>query len=162
MPTALDLHPAARRLAALALASIALSASCGTAHAQDADARRLAAVWPGTTINIVVDEGAVEPRSIGSYALRLYDGRRGGDDHDLYLTGVARPRDGGLLKLDFADLDGDGAAELVVVMQSAGSGGYLAADAFRLRHGVLSRVAGVEGLAPSADVVTALRKAAAR
>ena len=145
-----------------ALAAVALLAASATAHAQTADSRGLSAVWPGSTVNVVIDEGAAEPRSIGSYAVRLYDGRRGAADHDAYLTGTVRPRDGTLAKIDFADLDGDNAPELVVVMQSAGSGGYLAADAFRLRYGVLSRVAGVEGLAPSADVVSALRKAAAR
>jgi hypothetical protein len=70
--------------------------------------------------------------------------------------------EGTLANIVFADLDDDSAAELVVVTQSAGSGGHLTADAFRLRHGVLARVAGVEGRAPSADPVAALRKAAAR
>lgn len=144
-------------------AAIALVGAIGSASAQDAGgARELRAAWPGTTLNVVVDEGAAEPRSIGSYAVRLYDGRRGATPHDAYVTGVVRPRDGTLANVDFADLDGDGSAELVVITRSAGSGGYLAADAFRLRYGLLSRVSGVEGLAPSADVVSALRKAAAR
>ena len=160
MPT---IRPATlHRLLALAAAT-ALVAGSGSAAAQGAGgARELRAAWPGTALNVVVDEGAAEPRSIGSYAVRLYDGRRGAAPHDAYVTGIVRPRDGTLSKVDFADLDGDGAAELVVVTQSAGSGGYLAADAFRLRHGVLARVAGVEGLAPSADPVAALRKTASR
>lgn len=145
-------------------AALALSVAVApmSAIAQTADARDLRAVWPGAAVNVVVDEGAAEPRSIGSYAVRLYDGRRGADDRDAFLTGIVRGRDGSLAKLDFADLDADGTAELIVVTQSAGSGSYLTADAFRLRHGVLSRMAGVEGLAPSADPVAALRKAAAR
>ena len=144
-------------------AMTALVAAAGSASAQGTDAaRELRAAWPGTALNVVVDEGAAEPRSIGSYAVRLYDGRRGAAPHDAYVTGLVRPRDGTLAKVDFADLDGDGSAELVVITRSAGSGGYLAADAFRLRYGVLSRVSGVEGLAPSADVVSALRKATTR
>ncbi len=160
MPT---IRPAPmHRVLALAAAT-ALVAGSGSAIAQEAGgARELRAAWPGTALNVVVDEGAAEPRSIGSYAVRLYDGRRGAAPHDAYVTGIVRPRDGTLSKVDFSDLDGDGAAELVVVTQSAGSGGYLAADAFRLRHGVLARVAGVEGLAPSADPVAALRKTASR
>jgi len=150
------------RILALAAAT-ALAAGSGGVIAQEAGgARELRAAWPGTALNVVVDEGAAEPRSIGSYAVRLYDGRGGAAPHDAYVTGIVRPRDGTLSKVDFADLDGDGTAELVVVTQSAGSGGYLAADAFRLRHGVLARVAGAEGLAPSADPVAALRKAAVR
>ena len=153
--------PRATRLAIAALC--ALGAAAGSASAQDAPAaRELRGEWPGAGIAVVVDEGTAEPRSIGSYAVRLYDGRRGAGAWDAYLTGVVRPRDGTLAKIVFADLDDDSAAELVVVTQSAGSGGYLAADAFRLRHGVLARVAGVEGLAPSADPVAALRKTASR
>lgn len=150
------------RLVAVAAAT-ALIAAVGSVSAQDAGSpRELRAAWPGTALNVVVDEGAAEPRSIGSYAVRLYDGGRGAAPYDAYATGVVRPRDGSLAKVDFADLDGDGAAELVVVTQSAGSGGYLAADAFRLRYGVLSRVAGVEGLPPSADPVAALRRTVSR
>lgn len=143
-----------------------LIAACGaaalSAPAQDAGAARsLQATWPGLG-EVVVDEGAAEPRSVGSYAVRVYAARREVQPTDLFLTGVVRPRDGSLERLAFEDIDGDGAAELVVVMRSAGSGGYLAADALRLRHGVLSRVAGVEGLPARADVPAELRKAAAR
>lgn len=161
-------RPAPRRLAtpaatlASAMLAFVAAAPGDAAGAGDTAVRDLRAVWPGAAVNVVVDEGAAEPRSIGSYAVRVYDGRSGAGDHDAYLTGIVRPRDGTLSKVDFADLDADGVVELVVVTQSAGSGGYLAADAFRLRHGVIARVAGVEGLAPSADPVAALRKAAAR
>lgn len=154
--------PHASRLALAALCALGVAAS-GTASAQDSRAAGgLRGDWPGTGIAVVVDEGQAEPRSMGSYAVRLYAARSGGGTWDAYLTGLVRPRDGTLLKLDFADLDADGSAELLVITQSAGSGGYLAADAFRLRHGVLSRVAGVEGLAPAADPVAALRRAASR
>jgi len=42
-------------------------------------------------------------------------------------------------------------------MQSAGSGGYLAADAFALSQDTITWIAHVEGLATQADVATALR-----
>ena len=164
MTTTRRTTPHASRLALAALCTIGAAASGTVVSAQNipATAGALRGEWPGTGIAVLVDEGQVEPRSIGSYAVRLYDTRRGGGTWDAFLTGIVRPRDGTLMKLDFADLDADGTTELVVVTQSAGSGGYLAADAFRLRHGVLARVAGVEGLAPSADPVAALRRAAAR
>ena len=159
----LNIRPAPVGRILVLTAMTVLVTATGSASAQGADgARELRAAWPGTTLDVVVDEGTAEPRSIGSYAVRLYDGRRGAGAWDAYLTGIVRPRDGTLAKIVFADLDDDSAAELVVVTQSAGSGGYLTADAFRLRHGVLARVAGVEGLAPSADPVAALRRAAAR
>lgn len=133
-----------------------------SAPAQDAvPTRSLQAAWPGVG-QVVVDEGAAEPRSIGSYAVRVYAARAGMQPTDLFMTGSVRPRDGSLERLAFEDIDGDGTAELLVVMRSAGSGGYLAADALRLRHGVLSRVVGVEGLPARADVTAELRNAAAR
>ena len=147
----------------LSLTVLAAAAALVTAPsiAQDAVSRVLQATWPGIG-EVVVDEGGAEPRSVGSYAVRVYAARRDIRPTDLFLTGLVRPRDGTLERLAFEDVDGDGDAELLVVMRSAGSGGYLAADALRLRHGVLSRVAGVEGLAPRADVAAELRKAASR
>ena len=44
--------------------------------------------------------------------------------------GVIRDRDGTVEKVFFADLGNDGPLSLVVANRSAGSGGYLSADAF--------------------------------
>ena len=43
-------------------------------------------------------------------------------------------------------------------VQSAGSGGYLSAEAFRYGKRSLARLGSVSGLAPGADPVAALRK----
>lgn len=106
----------------------------------------------------VVAEGDLEPRSIGSYSLRLYSGRSPEFPVDDFVAGVIRPRDGTVFKVLLADVDGNAPPEIVIVMQSAGSGGYLSADAFRYGRHSLSRVASVSGLAPGADPVAALRK----
>jgi len=106
----------------------------------------------------VVAEGDLEPRSIGSYSLRLYSGRAPEFPTDDFVAGVIRPRDGTIVRVVLEDVDGDARPDIVIVMQSAGSGGYLSADAFRYGKRSLARLATVSGLDPGADPVTALRK----
>lgn len=106
---------------------------------------------------VVVAEGDLEPRSIGSYSLRLYSGRNPEFPLDDFVTGVIRPREGSTARVLLADLDGDQDPEIVVVMSSAGSGGHLSADAFRFWNGALSWLASVSGLEPAGDPVLALR-----
>jgi len=52
------------------------------------------------------------------------------------------------------------APEILVVARSAGSGGYLAVDAFRFHKGVLALAASKSGLDPNADPVAAVAEAA--
>ena len=72
---------------------------------------------------------------------------------------VLPPRDGTLLRLLTTDIDSQPGDEIIVISQSAGSGGYLSATAFRWRHGVLAHVASVSDLPPAADAVDALKRA---
>ena len=96
-------------------------------------------------VNAVADEGEGEPRSIGSYALRLYKSGDPSLPFDGFLAGVVRPRDGTLEALKFADIN-----------RSAGTGGYLSADAFRVQRGVPVLVSSKSGLAANADPVAEL------
>jgi outer membrane receptor protein involved in Fe transport len=105
-------------------------------------------------------QGPGEAQSIGSYALRLYGNKVAGDPTQDFVAGVVRPRDGYLLRLDWQDVTGDGPGQVIVVTQSAGSGGYLSADAFQLGETNIALVASVSNLAPNADLVAALKKAA--
>ncbi len=105
---------------------------------------------------LVVAEADREPRSIGSYSVRLYSGRNPSFPYDDFVAGVIEKRDGFIVSARLADVDGDAQPELVVTMQSAGSGSYLAADAYSFTDESITRVAHVEGLAPQADVVAAL------
>lgn len=105
---------------------------------------------------VVVAEGDLEPRSVGSYSLRLYSGRNPEFPLDDFVTGVIRPRDGSIARVLLADLDGDQDPEIVVVMRSAGSGGYLSVDAFRFGASSLAWLASLSGLAPDADPISAL------
>ena len=69
---------------------------------------------------------------------------------------MVRPRDGTLEALKFADINRDGRPEVIVVIRSAGSGGYLSADAFHFRKDALALAASKSGLPADADPVAAL------
>ncbi|MFM8940769.1 MAG: PliI family lysozyme inhibitor of I-type lysozyme [Phenylobacterium sp.] len=107
-------------------------------------------------VNAVADEGEGEPRSIGSYALRLYKAGDPSFPFDAFAAGAVRPRDGRLEALKFADIDRDGRPEVIVVSRSAGSGGYLSVDAFRFQKDALVLAASKSGLPADADPVAAL------
>lgn len=131
---------------------------CMTAAALAADDDRVVktAIFPQTQGTAVVAEGDFEPRSIGSYSLRLYAKNDPAFPYDSFITGIVRPRDGSVEEIKFADIDRDGAPEIVVVTRSAGSGGYLSADAFRFQQKSLALLASVTGIDGKADPVRAL------
>jgi len=107
-------------------------------------------------VTAVADEGEGEPRSTGSYALRLYKSGDPSYPFDAFVAGAVRARDGTLEALKFADINRDGKNEIIVVIRSAGTGGYLSADAFRVQKGVPVLVSSKSGLAANADPVAAL------
>jgi hypothetical protein len=106
---------------------------------------------------VVVSEGQLEPRSTGSYAVRIYGGANPRARFDDFIAGIVRRRDGTLAKLLFSDVDGDGRPDIVVIVRSAGTGGYVSADAFRVRGKIVSVAGSVKGLAADADPVAALK-----
>jgi hypothetical protein len=112
---------------------------------------------PGSFEVIAVAEGDFEPRSIGSYSLRLYSGGSGKFPLDDFVVGLIRPRNGTIEVVTFDDVDGDKTPEIVVVMRSVGSGGYVSADAFRYKSGSLDFVTSVSDLDKGADPIKALR-----
>ena len=107
---------------------------------------------------VLVAEGESEPRSIGSYAIRAYAAGDPAFPTDRFAMGLVRPRDGTIERVLLADLDRDDRPEVVVVIRSAGTGGYLSADAFTFARGRLVRRASVAGLAADADPVAALQR----
>jgi Periplasmic lysozyme inhibitor of I-type lysozyme len=105
----------------------------------------------------VVAEGDLEPRSVGSYTLRIYGGVPDQFPTDDFIAGAVRPRNGVVEAVRFDDLDGDGKPEIEVVIRAAGSGGYLSADAFRYHDRLLEFLGSVSDLDKGADPIQALR-----
>lgn len=109
----------------------------------------------------VVSEGEFEARSIGSYGVRIYAAQNGSprDDTTFFLSGVIRSRDGTVENAFLAKLGIDDQDSLVVVMRSAGSGGYLSADAFTVTKDSVILRGSVSRLPADADLVPALKAA---
>ena len=82
----------------------------------------------------VISNGDLEAASIGTYSVVVYK------NNDLidFESGAIFSRDGSLFQDDgkprvkFADIDGDGSPELIVIKTSAGSGNYTEVDAIRI------------------------------
>ena len=124
------------------------------ASVANADAERYARAiaLPGGRTAIVA-EGDLEARSIGTYSVRIYR------DAALmtYESGLIAPRDGVVEDVRIADLDGKG-EQLVVIVRSVGSGGYLSAQAFEFDGGRLEARSKVSDLPKDADPIAALTK----
>ena len=105
---------------------------------------------------VVVAEGDFEPRSIGSYSVRLYSGAMPEFPFDDFLDGLVHPRDGVITSVLIEDVSGDERPDILVVIQSAGSGGDLSAHAYGVEQRALTRIASVERL-DAADPVKALQ-----
>ena len=102
---------------------------------------------------VVVAEGDQEPRSIGSYAIRLYGAGSPAFATDRFIAGMVGPRNGSLERVVIEDLDRDGRPDVVVIMRSAGSGGYLSADAYSFASNRMSRRASITSVPADADIV---------
>jgi hypothetical protein len=77
----------------------------------------------------VVAEGDFEARSTGSFSMRLYESAQPGDETTFFTAGLILSRNGGIEKVALADIDSDRKPEIVVVVRSLGTGGYLSAHA---------------------------------
>jgi hypothetical protein len=111
----------------------------------------------------VIAEGEFEARSIGSFSIRLYQAATPGDETTFFIRGLIHARDGVVEKVVLSDIDGEGQPEIIVIVRSAGTGGYLSAHAFAVgKKQQLILCSTVEGLQSDADPVAALKKSAAR
>ncbi|MGH7575741.1 MAG: PliI family lysozyme inhibitor of I-type lysozyme [Longimicrobiales bacterium] len=109
---------------------------------------------------VIVSDGPKEAASVGSYVVHVYGASNPQSPTDDYVAGIVMPRDGSLLRLEVADIGGGGSEELVVITETAGSGSYLWADAFRLSGDHIAHIASVHDVAPSTDLIAALRERA--
>ena len=108
----------------------------------------------------VVAEGDLEARSMGSYTVRAYFDAEAssGNETTFYAAGLVRPRDGTVRSASALALPGRPRPLLMVVMQSAGSGGYLSAEAFAVEPRAVRLLARVSDLGPAEDPATHLRQ----
>jgi hypothetical protein len=137
-----------------------LLALTGVQLASAADERFVAKVPIKPGLTAVVAEGDFESRSIGSYSVRVYTNPQGSspDDTTFYTAGLVRPRDGTVQSATTLAVKGSAMPLLVVIMQSAGSGGYRVADALSVSGKRVTLRAQVAGVTPDADPVAQLRR----
>lgn len=110
----------------------------------------------------VIAEGDLEARSIGSYSVRLYasDGAQAAGDATIYQSGIILERNGTIEDVRLADIDGKGGDEIVVLIRSTESGGYLSAQALSFANNQIEERAKVADLLMDADPIEALEKTA--
>ena len=131
-----------------------------TMHAVAQEKRFVQKLKLSATQTAVVAEGDLEARSAGSYSVRVYstEDTQPGDDTTFFTAGVVQERDGFIEKLALADVNGDGKEELVVIVRSAGCGGYLSAQAFSFSKTKITLAAVVADLPPKSDPIVELKK----
>lgn len=141
--------------------AVALALFCGDRAGAAQAAERFSqkvSIAPGLVA--VVAEGDFEARSIGSYSVRVYfdPDARPENETTFYSAGLVRPRDGTVLSIAPLAVARHERPLLMVVVQSAGSGGYLSADAFAVQPRSVRLRASVSGLLPSDDPAARLRR----
>jgi len=144
------------------LRSLARAVACGAVLTSTAwAAERFAQPVPlAKGLVAVVAEGDLEARSIGSYSVRAYYDEQAspGNETTFYTAGLVRPRDGTVRSAGPLAMPGRPRPVLMVVMQSAGSGGYLSAEAFAVEPRAVRLLARVSDLAPADDPAVHLRR----
>lgn len=111
---------------------------------------------------IVVSEGELEARSIGSFSVRLYLAAPLKDETTFFISGLISARDGVVEKVLLEDINNDQQAEIIVIVRSSGTGSYLSAHAFAIHKEALVLIALVEGLQATANPISALKKSQSR
>ena len=133
-----------------------------TAELSEAGQRYVARLSLPAGKTAVIAEGDLEARSIGSYSVRVYtsDGARAGDDTTFYRSGIILERNGAIEDARLADIDGKSGDEIVVIVRSAGSGGYLSAHALSYANNQIEVRASVTELPADTDPIAALQQTA--
>jgi hypothetical protein len=111
---------------------------------------------------VVIAEGELEARSIGSFSVRLYDAAPPEDETTFFAAGLIRGRDGTIEQVILADVDDDGQPEIIIKVRSVGTGSYVSAHAFAVDKEALTFLACAEGLPSDTDPVAALRESISR
>ena len=130
----------------------------GSAQSAAEQGRFLQHIALGEEGVLMVAEGEREPRSTGSYSVRLYSVRSPDFPYDNFAAGLVVARDGFIERALLQDLDSDGRPELVVIVRSAGTGGYLSAQSFKIDGDEIALFGQVSDLPAEASPVEHLRQ----
>ncbi|MEP3247842.1 MAG: PliI family lysozyme inhibitor of I-type lysozyme [Sneathiella sp.] len=87
----------------------------------------------------VIAEVPFEPRSIGSYSVRLYHVGNPEFPYDDFRNGVIAARDGSLESITLHDTNQDNVKEIAVHIRSAGTGNFLSVDRYEIRNGRIEK-----------------------
>ncbi len=109
----------------VALAWLALVSGCARAPVAEGD-RFVGRVALDSGFVCVIAEGALEPRSIGTFSVRVYRNLDVGD----YVAGIIAPRNGFVRTAYRANPEGKGPEAIVVEVETAGSGRYVERHVF--------------------------------
>jgi hypothetical protein len=104
----------------------------------------------------IVSQGSLEPLSLGSYSLRVYQVLDAKFPYDNYVTGLIEPRDGVVEEFMAEDINGDGVKEVIVITRVAGSGAFRSAVAYEYNGKALSIIASVSYLKPDENLMKLL------
>ena len=106
----------------LALAGVLLSAFCSLLQAESlSEQGYIERLTLGDGRVVVVAEGRLEPRSIGSFAVRLYSGANPAYPYDDFIDGVIYPREGVIRDVE---LLGEQPDLIRIEFETVGSGDY--------------------------------------
>lgn len=142
--------------------TVFLLASSATLHAAESG-RFISKVQLPSGQTVVVAEGDFEARSTGSFSVRLYASAPPEDETTFFTAGLIRGREGVIEKVVLGNVAGDEQPEIVVIVRSVGTGGYLSAQAFSVsREQKIVLSSEVEDLQPDADPLAALKKSATK
>lgn len=127
-----------------------------TSHASDDSLRYVKKHLLPTGQVAVVAEGDLEPRSIGSYSIRIYSNEDKKYPTDDFICGIIQTRDGSVENVTFADINQDKIKEIIITIRCVGTSSTLSADAFSFKDKQLVKVATISDQPKDADCVKAL------
>lgn len=147
------------RVSRISLITLLLTLMNSVAYGADFQDPRSGEIHLSTGEVAVASAGNLEPRNVGSYALRAYSAANPAFPYDDHIAGTVRPGDGTLESLAAHDLDRNGTEAIVVILRSAGTGSYLSAEAIQYTGKSLILIISVDGLEKSGNPIQALELA---
>ena len=136
------------RVAVAFLLLAAVVCAVDLANAEEARFREVLTLPDGR--RVVIEENTLEPRSVGSYSVRLYSGRDPQFPYDDFVAGIVVPRHGIIESARLIQAR-DGKPLAHVILRSVGSGSYashhwltFSADSIEMQEGKVGILPGLD------------------